>query len=158
MAGFFFMVRSAGWPEQVTAAALAVGGIGVSAYLTYVHASQALPSCAIGDCDVVNRSAYAQLMGLPTASWGLLQYVTLLCLIVWQALVRPAPKLTILGIFGLSLSGMLFSGYLTYVEVAVIHAICMWCMASAVLITLIFILSLRMIYFEFHPPSPPTRR
>jgi len=117
--------------------ALAVLGVAVSGYLTLVHFSGAPLVCAgEGGCSQVQSSRFAVVAGVPVALLGLLFYGSLVALGGWQALrTQPKAALISLALFGVALSGTLYSGYLTYLEVAVIGAICLWCVASALLAT-----------------------
>jgi uncharacterized membrane protein len=112
---------------RLAIALLAVVGLGVSGYLSYVHYAGVEPICAAsGGCEKVQSSRYAELAGVPVALLGVIGYV----LILATALVRgdvPA----IAGSF-LALAGLGFSVYLTYLELFEIDAICQWCVASAV--------------------------
>jgi uncharacterized membrane protein len=131
-------VRSRAWAIST----LAILGIAVSGYLTWIHVSGGLALCAgIGGCEQVQSSRYATLAGVPVAALGLALYAALLILSLPGALNGGSrPGLPLLGLFGLALTGTLFSGYLTYVELFVIHAICPWCVVSAVLVTAILAL------------------
>ena len=115
-------------------------GMLVAAYLTWIHWSGSKAFCAgIGDCLVVNTSRYAEVAGIPVALLGFGMYATLFGLSWYRRRVDLDRAVTLgLAIFGLSLMGVLYSAYLTYIELAVLHAICPWCVISAVLITLIF--------------------
>ena len=131
------------WPKGVTAITLlAFLGIAVSGYLTWVHYSHSQAFCAgVGDCDLVNASLYAQVRGIPVALLGLGGYVLIsgLGLVRW----RTGPLMLIdLSLFGVALTGTIYSAYLTYIELFVLHAICVWCVFSALIMTSIFILSL----------------
>lgn len=123
---------------------LIVAGIGIAAYLTYVKLFGLEPYCAgVGDCEVVQTSPYAELFGIPVAVLGLGAYFALLVLWLvrrsdWQGL----GYLSGVGLFFVSLVGVLFSAYLTYLELFVIEAICPWCVASAIVMTAIFVLAL----------------
>lgn len=116
---------------------LAALGVAVSAYLTYVHYRGALALCAgAGGCETVQASRYATMFGVPIALLGLGLYLGILALALWRALAGPAaPGAVLLGLFGLALAGTLFSAYLTYLELFVIHAICPWCVSSAAIVT-----------------------
>ena len=120
-------------------------GLLVSAYLTWVHSSGSKALCSgVGDCETVNSSPYADISGIPIALLGFGMYVALLGLSLYSRRADPNMEPTVaLAVFGISLAGVLISGYLTYIEVAVLHAICPWCVISAILVTLIFGLSLR---------------
>ena len=112
-------------------AALAVAGIAIAAYLTYVHYADTEAVCVAGggSCTKVQESEYAELLGIPVAVLGLIGYVLIL-LSVW---VRgDAGRLA--GAV-LALAGFGFSAYLTYRELFTIDAICQWCVASAVVMT-----------------------
>lgn len=128
--------------------ALSVVGTGVAAYLSWVaFDSEQKPFCSgVGDCQAVQSSEFAEIGGIPIAVLGLGMYVTLLTLVAarrfWSGaaeagLDRPMASAT----FGVALSGALYSGYLTYLELFEIEAICAWCVTSAVIVTLIMALS-----------------
>lgn len=154
--------RKSTWPDRLQAI-LVVIGIGIAAYLTYVKLFGLKPYCAdIGNCDAVQNSAYAELFGIPVAVLGLLTYLALLALwwvkrVDWRGLGYPAQ----LGFFFVSLVGVLFSAYLTYLEIWVIRAICPWCVASGIVMLGIFLLSLfeviRGAAADAEPPPTPSR-
>ncbi|MCR4404444.1 MAG: vitamin K epoxide reductase family protein [Candidatus Acetothermia bacterium] len=120
---------------------LALLGLGVSAYLAYEHFCG--PIVCIGSgCAIVNESVYCRIFGVPLSVLGLLNYALILGLAIASLRVKnPLSSWLHLGIFGLALSGTIFSAYLTYLEFAVIRAFCTWCVVSAVTITAIFALS-----------------
>jgi uncharacterized membrane protein len=122
---------------------LSVLGIGISGYLTYIKLARIKPYCAgIGDCEVVNSGPYSSIAGIPVALLGLLSYIVILgaAIVVLRGL--PWAGTATLVVFGLALMGTLFSAYLTYLELFVIGVICPWCVASAIVITLILLLSI----------------
>lgn len=99
-------------------------------------------SCSIGSCETVNTSKWATFLGQPVAFWGVGFYVGMLVL----SIVGTMPKFeddrrVSVALAALSGWGVLFSGWLTYLELAVIHAICMWCVISACLVLVLFTLS-----------------
>ena len=111
-------------------------GIAIAGYLTYVHYDGLKVLClASGGCETVQSSRYAKLDGIPVAVLGLAGYVTILL-----SLAIPGDGGRATG-FGIALIGFLFSMYLTYRELFTIHAICQWCVASAVLMTALAILT-----------------
>lgn len=114
--------------------ALSLAGIAVSAYLTLVHYRDDLLVCAVGGCHTVQKSPYAELEGVPVAVLGLGMFVALTVLNLLRR-VRPqwAETLTLV-MFGLVLAGSIFAIYLTYLELFVIHAVCQWCVLTALLI------------------------
>jgi uncharacterized membrane protein len=113
--------------RPVLLGALAVVGLLISAYLTWVHYMGVVPVCVggSGGCETVQTSSYATIFGVPVAVVGLVGYAGLL----FSALLRGEAGVYLALL--LALVGTLFSAYLTYLEVFVIHAICEWCLASA---------------------------
>jgi uncharacterized membrane protein len=122
---------------------LALAGIGVSGYLTWTHLTNQAVACGQSpDCDIVQQSAYSEVAGVPVALFGLLAYVALAGLaFAYGRLSEALAEYVPLGLFGISLAGVLYSAYLTYLELFVIRAICRWCVASAAILTLILVLS-----------------
>ena len=118
-------------------AALAVAGIGIATYLTYVHYADVKAFCVAGGggCEKVQTSDYAELAGIPVAVLGLVGYVLILA-----SLWVPGENGRLAGAV-LALSGFGFSAYLTYRELFTIDAICQWCVASAVVMTLLAVLT-----------------
>ena len=122
--------------------ALAVVGVGIATYLTYVHYAQIEPICTTGGCETVQSSRYATLGGIPIAVFGLGMYLAIVALLVARRTERWRDvPLFAAWTFLLALGGVLYSAYLTYLELRVIHAICTWCVASAITVTLICVLS-----------------
>jgi uncharacterized membrane protein len=124
-------------------ALLSLVGILIALYLTlYKIGIVGTLSCTIGSCETVNTSRWATLLGLPVAAWGLAAYVALFGLSLAGTTERFAPSRAIswllVGIAGWS---VLFSAWLTYLELFVIRAICIWCVTSAVLLVGIFVAS-----------------
>jgi uncharacterized membrane protein len=122
---------------RIAMVVLAVVGLGVASYLTYVHYAGIKPACTAGEsCTKVQTSVYSELAGVPVALIGLLGYVAILASLV----VRQSEKVR-LATLVLTLGGFGFSAYLTYREVFSIHAVCEWCASSAVIMTLLAALS-----------------
>jgi uncharacterized membrane protein len=106
---------------------LAVIGVGISGYLTYVHYADIEPFCTgISDCERVQTSDYADVAGVPVAVLGLIGYLSILAVALWRS---PLGRLATVYF---TYVGLGFSAYLTWVELAEIDAICQWCIASAV--------------------------
>lgn len=117
-------------------ALVALAGLGVSGYLSAVRLSGDEPVCAIaGGCSEVQKSAYSEVAGVPVAFLGLAAYAGLLLF----ALVGG--ELGRIGGLFTALVGVGFSAWLTWVEVGVIDAICVWCVASACLMVIALILA-----------------
>jgi uncharacterized membrane protein len=112
---------------RVVLGVLAAAGLLISAYLTWVHFARVAPVCVggSGGCETVQSSRYAAILGVPVSALGLVGYAGLLLSAVLRGEVG-----VYLG-FLIALVGTLFSAYLTYLELFVIHAVCQWCLASA---------------------------
>jgi len=118
-------------------------GLMISLYLLSVHWGWWQIVCLdLGDCEVVNMSSYAELLGIPVALLGAFTYVSLLvtAMLSWRQFYEDLASLVQ---FFLAAVGVAFSAYLTYIEIFVLRAICPWCVLSALLITLIAGLSMR---------------
>jgi uncharacterized membrane protein len=129
------------WPDWLIPV-LSIFGMGVAFYLTYVETSGVEAVCGpVGDCNTVQLSPYAILFGLiPVGLLGLIGYA--LIFVGW-IFYRFGPKsfhwVTAIAVWGMAFFGVLFSIYLTFLEPFVIGATCMWCIASAIIITVIFL-------------------
>jgi len=139
-----------------TIALLALVGLFVALYL-WLHALGfgGPLKCGTGECETVQTSQYAVLFGLPVAFYGVLGYLAIL--VVALLALRPAALLEAKWnqlVVGLATAGVLFTSYLTYLELFVIHAICRWCVGSAVIITAIWIVAL----FSLRSPALRTDR
>ncbi len=120
-------------------------GLGVAGYLAYVE-TQAVPAICgpVGDCNAVQSSAYARLFGLlPIGVLGVIGYVSILITWLWGRLRSDRlSEVAPLIVFGLAAAGVLFSLYLTFLEPFVIGAVCAWCLTSAVIMTLLLLITL----------------
>jgi uncharacterized membrane protein len=115
---------------------LCVLGIGDAGYLTYVHYAGLKVLClSSGGCETVQASRWAEVDGVPVSLLGLIGYIA----IFGASLIRS--ELTRAAAFGLALIGFAFSAYLTYRELFTIHAICQWCVGSAVAMTALLVLT-----------------
>ena len=127
---------------------LAIAGLGVSAYLIwgYTVPGATLSCGGSSGCDTVKSSIYANLAGIPLPVLGFVSYLTLLVLLVFQRHAAVSKRgwspYVALAIFGISLVGVLYSAYLTYIELYVIYAVCRWCVASAIIMGALFVLSI----------------
>lgn len=127
-------------------------GFGVAGYLAYVETAHVSAVCGpVGDCNTVQQSDYARLFGiLPIGVLGLMGYVALV--IAWLVARYSKDDVShwaLVALLVFSFGGTLFSIYLTFLEPFVIGATCAWCLTSAVLITLIMLLSIRYAKFGF---------
>lgn len=133
---------------------LALAGMGISFYLAYVESTHTLAVCGpVGDCNTVQQSEYAQIGGIPVGIVGLAGYVAIL--LAWGAgiLKSKAAEWAALALLAMTFGGTLFSIYLTYLEPFVIGATCLWCLASAVVMTLLFVLSIPYYWSRRYPES-----
>lgn len=113
---------------RTAAIALAVAGLGIAVYLTYIHYSGASPLCEIAHgCEQVQTSRWSKVAGVPVAVLGLIGYVAIL-----GTLLAPGETARVAAAT-FAIGGFLFSAYLTYREVFTIEAICIWCVASALI-------------------------
>jgi uncharacterized membrane protein len=134
--------RSFARPSGLTIAIiiLCLLGIGDAGYLVYVHYAKLTVLCpgghgGVSSCETVQSSPYAELSGVPVALLGLIGYIVILL-----SLPIPGDVGRMIG-FGVALVGFGFSMYLTYRELFTIHAICEWCVGSAVVMTALTILT-----------------
>jgi uncharacterized membrane protein len=118
-------------------------GIYVSGYLSYKRVAGGSLACTRwAQCDVVNNSVYAYVLGIPVSFLGLAGYGLLLVLAIAALRTSGTVQRGILAASLLaSLGGVGFSIYLTYLEIYVIEALCAWCVASAIIITLLALTS-----------------
>jgi uncharacterized membrane protein len=125
-------------------AALALAGIFISLYLTlYKLGFIGELSCSIGSCETVNTSKWSQFLGLPVAAWGLLFYLDVFLIALLGTMPRFENEPTISLILTAEAAvGVLFSAWLTYLELGVIHAICIWCVTSACIVVAILLVSI----------------
>lgn len=97
-----------------------------------MHYAGLRPLCGISHgCETVQTSRYASLVGIPVALLGLISYVVILITL------RMRDERALLTGHGLTFIAFGFSAYLTYREVFTIHAICSWCVSSAVVFSLL---------------------
>lgn len=123
---------------------LVLFGLGVAGYLAYVETQTVAAICGpVGDCNAVQSSSYALLFGvLPVGVLGVGGYLAIL--FVWgcgRFCRDRLADLVPLALFGLTFVGVVFSLYLTYLEPFVIKAVCLWCISSAIIMTLLLLLS-----------------
>lgn len=130
--------------KRMAVAILALIGLFISAYLLlYKLGVYGELACGTGSCETVQASAYATFLGLPVAGWGVGWYaaVFVVAFLSTQASFSAAswpPRLLLV----LATAGLAFSGYLTYVELFVINAVCRWCVVSALITVAIFVLGM----------------
>lgn len=129
---------------RIASAILALIGLVDALYLTGIKLTHTEAACiqGLGDCQTVNTSRYAEIQGIPVALLGALAYLAILFVLYLESKSAFVNENGSLMVFGIGLTGTLFSAYLTYLELAVIHAICPFCVLSAICMLTIFILSI----------------
>jgi uncharacterized membrane protein len=116
---------------------IAVLGIGVATYITIADSGGGAPACLAGGggCETVAESSYSHIAGVNIAIFGIIGYILLL---LSAFFANDAARF---GGFAVALGGFGFSVYLTYLEIFKIEAICQWCVSSAILMTILFLLT-----------------
>jgi uncharacterized membrane protein len=124
-------------------------GMLVSAYMTVYKLTDNQTMClGNGGCSVVNSSVFSEVYGIPVALIGFLGYSAILAVLI------IASRSTLLGsnasllVFGLCLTGFIFTVYLIYVEIALIRALCPFCLASQAIMTILFAISVILLVRE----------
>jgi len=121
---------------------LAVMGMGIAGYLSYVEVSGAAAVCGpVGDCNRVQQSPWASIAGVPVGFLGLAGYLVLGAVALARATRVGGRSALAITLWGMAAIGVTFSIYLTFLEPFVIGATCLWCINSAVVMTLILLLA-----------------
>ena len=129
------------WLGRISLGLAVLGGL-VSIYMTIFKLTENQSMClGNGGCSVVNNSIYSEVYGIPVSVIGIVGYGALVAALLLQQRGPFMEENGLLLIFGLALVGFLFTAYLIYVEIALIHALCPFCITSQVSITVLFILS-----------------
>ena len=122
--------------------ALVILGLLVSIYMTIYKFTGDDGMClGSGDCHTVNASKESEVKGIPVAIFGIGGYLAILAVLYFENSNRFFKQNATLMIFGMSLTGFLFTVWLIYVEIALLKAICPFCVTSQVAMTIIFILA-----------------
>lgn len=122
--------------------ALAILGLIVSIYMTIFKLTENKNMClGNGGCSVVNSSKYAEVYGIPVAVLGIVGYLAILGALLLEKRNPFFHNNGAILLFGLALVGFLFTLYLIYVELQLIHALCPFCVTSQITMTLLFIFS-----------------
>jgi len=133
------MINKLTWSSII----LATIGILDSTYLFIFKISNNNAMClGNGDCATVNTSPYSVVYGIPVSLLGMLAYLAILALLIFEFRNIVTKENSNLLVFGISLVGVIYSAYLTYIEFYVIFAVCPFCILSAIVITILFIISI----------------
>ena len=127
------------WATMVSA----ITGMAISIYM-FVFKTLSIDAMCLGNggCSTVNASPYSEIYGIPVAAVGLIGYLAIMGSLILENYSTFFEDNGPLLEFGMGLVGVVYSAYLTYLEVYVIHAVCPFCVASAVTITLCFVFAL----------------
>jgi uncharacterized membrane protein len=143
----FFKKNSTVKHIVIAMAAIALIGFIDATYLAVKHYAGTDLTCGVsGGCNVVTTSEYSQVFGIPVALFGAGYYVSILLLSIGFLDIKDKRILTILK--WLPISGLLASAWFVYLQLYVIHAICLYCMGSATTSTLLFLLGMKLLYLD----------
>ncbi|MHB8626418.1 MAG: vitamin K epoxide reductase family protein [Aggregatilineales bacterium] len=123
---------------------LALAGTADAVYLTYSKLTDTLTACPANgtfNCELVQHSIYSEIAGIPIAYIGLAGYLAILAVLLLDGRFEFFTRRGALLTFGLTLLGFLYSGFLTSTEAFILHAWCLWCLGSAIVMTCLFVLS-----------------
>ncbi|NTW09566.1 MAG: vitamin K epoxide reductase family protein [Anaerolineaceae bacterium] len=130
------------WSRKIMLVLIVVGLL-VAIYMTIYKWTNNNSMClGSGDCSTVNASPYSEIYGIPVALVGVGGYAAILFLLLMESRNDFVRQNGTLFVFGLSLTGFIFTVYLVYVEFAVLDAVCPFCLTSQIVMTIIFILSI----------------
>src|SRR5215210_830637 len=129
--------------KRMLVALVALAGLFVALYLTlYKLGYIGTLACAVGSCEKVQTSKWATFLGFPVGAWGVGYYLAVLGMALAGVTPRFAESVSLSRVLlGVTAIGLLFSLWLTYLELFVIDAICQWCVISAIVATILFVLS-----------------
>ena len=117
-------------------AALALAGAGIAAYLVYARYTATQLACTTGGCETVQHSKYARIGGVPVAVLGLAAYLA-----IFATALSARVEAAAIGA-AIALGGLAFAIYLIVIQVAVIDAICQWCLASDAILAVLAVLTI----------------
>jgi len=123
---------------------IAILGLSDATYLLIVKLTSIKALCApgLGDCWSVNNSIYSEWNGIPISVFGMLAYISIILLLTLLNRFSFIKNFTHIFVVGIALIGFIFSIYLTFLQIAVIKAICPFCIISAITMTTVFVLSI----------------
>ena len=129
------------WLYRASVSLVILGAL-VSIYMTiYKFTANDAMCLGSGDCHTVNASKYSEVNGIPVAVFGIIGYLAILAALYFEDSSRFFKQNATLMIFGMSLKGFIFTVWLIYVEIALLKAICPFCVTSQVAMTIIFIIA-----------------
>ena len=126
-------------------------GLAIAGYLSSVELSGGIPACGpLHGCETVALSEYSRIGGIPVAVFGVILSLLLLTLAVawWRSNLYGL----LLAHYGLSLAGVIFEAYFLYLQIFVIHAVCVWCTSYGLSLVLRFVIAL-IVWLRQPPPD-----
>jgi uncharacterized membrane protein len=127
--------QSGGGRLRATIGLVALGGAALAAYLVYARYTHTQIACTTGGCETVQHSKYAKVAGVPVAVLGLVAYLA-----VFGTALSARVEVAAAGA-AIALAGLAFAVYLIVIQVAVIDAICQWCLASDAILAVLGVLT-----------------
>lgn len=130
--------------EKLRTASILLAFLGLldSVYLVWVKYTGAYALCGpIGNCESVNTSQYSEIFGIPISLLGAGAYAIMIVLLLLENRSQIWAEFSSMIVFGISLIGVLYSIYLTYIEVVVLKEICPYCVISAIILVILLLLS-----------------
>ena len=138
---------------------LLIAGLIITGYLSYTHLTETSVVCVESgafNCDTVNSSIYSQFMGIPIAYLGFLADLFMFLVVLLEPRIALLENYSVMIVFGISLLGFIYHGYLTYVSVTRINALCIWCLSAHVVMTLVLIVTGIRLYRQLFPGEDAT--
>ena len=121
---------------------LIIAALGISGYLAYTELVEGSVTCIASpgfDCDLVQSSTYSKVLGIPVAYLGLAANLVIFLILLLEPRIPFLKANGIPLLFGILLFALLFSGWLIYVQAALLKSFCMWCLSHEVVVLLLFI-------------------
>jgi len=112
---------------------LAIVGLAIAGYLTWAHYQHDALVCGLGDCETVQTSQYSEVAGLPIAILGMGMFGAIIALVLIRSWRSSLTDVASAGIIFLTLTGVLYYAYLTWIEIFELEAICQWCVLSSLM-------------------------
>jgi len=114
------------WRGVPVMLAISVIGLAIASYLTVTKLAGGSPICGpLQGCETVDASAYSSILGIPTAAFGIAY--SLAIIVATAAWWRSGDRRILLAAYAVSLAGVVVEAFFVYLQVAVIHAVCVWC-------------------------------
>lgn len=126
-------------PLTIVSLLLTVVGFGLSAYLTYVHYNIDALVCSTGGCETVRTSEYSEMFGIPIALLGMGMFAILCIATIIREVLPGVRDIVGTGVVAILLTAVIYWGYLTWLELNVIHAVCQWCVATSIVTVALFL-------------------